>query len=152
VKVFIVAAREDSYLHGMISAALQRERIGVWIDAAATGRPFEEDLRLWMSDAELIVVIWSRNSQKSRSMQLEWKIAIELEKRILLVGVGDVDLPELPNQCALMTIDEPRSAGPDYLISSAPNQCIPIRPVHRGIEMLGFHQPADLLKDLRAFV
>jgi len=40
----------------------------------------------------------------------------------------------------------------DYLISAAPHQGIPIRPVHRGIEMLGFHQPADLVKDLRAFV
>src|SRR5271157_2894126 len=40
----------------------------------------------------------------------------------------------------------------DYLISAAPNQGIPIRPVHRGIEMLGFHQPADLVKDLRASV
>jgi hypothetical protein len=40
----------------------------------------------------------------------------------------------------------------DYLISAAPNQGIPIRPVHRGIEMLGFHQPTDLVKDLRAFV
>ena len=38
------------------------------------------------------------------------------------------------------------------LISSAPNQGIPIHPVHRGIEMLGFHQPADLVENLRAFV
>ena len=38
------------------------------------------------------------------------------------------------------------------LISLASSQPTPIHPVHRGIEVLRFHQPADLVENLRAFV
>ena len=38
------------------------------------------------------------------------------------------------------------------LIPSALNQGLPIHPIHCRVEMFGFHQPADLVENLLAFV
>lgn len=112
MQVFIISARQDRSLHHDISDALQREGIGVWIDAASTGRTIEEELRSWMSDADLIVVLWSQDAVDSSFIEIQLKVAVQLGKKFLLLRIADAPLPDLPNHCAVLSVDRKERVGP----------------------------------------
>ena len=111
MKVFIISAMQDRMLHDDISASLQRERIAVWFDAAMSFRTLEEDLRAWMSDADLIVVLWSQDAADSSYVELELKVAIELEKKFILLRIEDAPLPDLPSYCAILSAESKERVG-----------------------------------------
>src|SRR3974390_2492303 len=47
-------------------------------------------------------------------------------------------------------LESVRFLARENLVAPVPGKGLPIHPIHRGIEVLGFHQTADFVEDLRS--
>ena len=111
-RVYFLSSRELLSEHIMVLDALQREGIYVWYDFPGHGDSWEAMVKSWMVQADLIIAFWTAEALVSDSFHSEWKIAVGLERRVLVVQVGKVELPRLPSQCALVRVEDLSAAGP----------------------------------------
>ena len=102
--VYIVSSRKHR-LETALADSLEREGIRIWIDHAGQGDSWQAVVKSWMVQADLIIAVWTADALVCDKFQSEWEIAVGLEQRVLVVQVGNVELPHLPSQCALVRVE-----------------------------------------------
>ena len=84
--VFISYAREDGPVAHQLSELLEAEGQTVFFDfALAAGEDFSRSMQKALSDAEAVVVLLSRNSNRSRWVDAELRSALQGGKVIIPV-------------------------------------------------------------------
>jgi len=107
MKVYLVYSRKDLYLAQAIADAMIDADIALWIDAPGLEySAYEGQIYEWMKESDLIVVIWSADSIKSDRVRKDWEIALTAGRRIIFVKVGDVSVPEVPENIFVLAVSE----------------------------------------------
>lgn len=108
MKVYLVHSKYDRDLAQLITDAMIDKSIGVWIDAPLPNELSLDDHQIyqWMEESDLIVVIWSANSIKNDRVKKEWEIALTSDRRIIVVKVGDVEIPPIPENILSVVVRE----------------------------------------------
>lgn len=95
--IFISYAREDAPIANSLASALKREGWSVFFDAhIPIGKTFDEFIEETITRARCVVVLWSKNSVKSRWVKVEAQLG---EKRGILIPASLMtDIDQVPLQ------------------------------------------------------
>jgi hypothetical protein len=94
--VFISYAREDRAMASELAAFLEGKGFDVWWDAELLGSDdFHDVIQAALSRAKAAIVLWSKNSVKSRFVRDEARFALHYDK-LVATKTPDVDVFEIP--------------------------------------------------------
>ncbi len=90
-EIFISYARTDRERAKILGEALEMHRCSVWWDRKIpVGRMFDEFIKEKLMEAKCVIVLWSRDSVKSRWVKDE---AGRSEDKLIPVLIDDTDIP-----------------------------------------------------------
>jgi hypothetical protein len=93
--IFLSYCRREAPFADSLLDALEDDQFKVWMDyhSLVPGRPWDEQINKGIAEAEIMLVVTSKESLQSKYVKAEWLKALELKKRIILVLFETVDLP-----------------------------------------------------------
>jgi hypothetical protein len=94
--LFLSYSRQDSPFADNLLDKLEGAGFQVWIDyqSLVPAKPWLEQICQGITDAEMVLLIVSRTSMASEYASLEIETAYELKKRVILIILEAVELPE----------------------------------------------------------
>src|SRR5829696_5802710 len=94
--VFISYSRRESPFVDVLLDTLEDEGVNVWVDYSSLipARPWLDQILEAIRQAEVFLLVVSKESMASANVRSEYEYALEQKKRILLVIFEAVSLPE----------------------------------------------------------
>jgi hypothetical protein len=86
-KLFISYSRRQAPFVDRLAEELEKSGYSLWLDYhnLVPARPWDQQIETSISEADTIILVVSKNSLESKNVTPEWKHALELKKRIVLV-------------------------------------------------------------------
>ncbi|MEM6255893.1 MAG: toll/interleukin-1 receptor domain-containing protein [Cyanobacteria bacterium P01_D01_bin.156] len=99
--LFLSYSRREVAFVNDLHTFLKKTGYNAWLDYhnLIPGSPWLEQILRGISDAEIVLLVVSQSSVGSENVADEWKEAIKLKKRIILIVFEAVELPEPLKQC-----------------------------------------------------
>ena len=94
-KLFISYSRAQTPFVDRLADRLEDTGYSLWLDyqSLVPARPWLQQIESWIDSADVVLLIVSRESITSKNVEPEWKRAVGLNKRIILVIFEAVPLP-----------------------------------------------------------
>jgi hypothetical protein len=95
--IFMSYSRREVGFVDQLTGRLEEEGFQVWLDyrSLIPGSPWKTQIEKGLDDSEVILLVVSKESMASKYVELEWRRVIQEDKRIILVILEAVDLPEV---------------------------------------------------------
>ncbi len=95
--IFMSYSRREVGFVDQLTGRLEEEGFQVWLDyrSLIPGSPWKTQIEKGLDESEVILLVVSKESMASKYVELEWRRVIQEDKRIILVILEAVDLPEV---------------------------------------------------------
>src|SRR5258706_13761851 len=99
--VFISYSRRESPFVDILLDALEEESVDVWVDyrSLVPGKPWLNQILEGIRQADVFLLVVSKESVTSSNVGLEYQQALEQGKRIILILFEAVSLPSALQAC-----------------------------------------------------
>src|SRR5436190_22276939 len=99
--VFISYSRRESPFVDILLDSLEDESVDVWVDyrSLVPGKPWLNQILDGIRRADVFLLVVSKESMASANVELEYKQALEQNKRIVLIVFDAVSLPPVLQVC-----------------------------------------------------
>jgi hypothetical protein len=94
-KLFISYSRAQTPFVDRLADQLEDHGYSLWLDyqSLVPAKPWFQQITSWIDEADVVLLVVSKESINSRNVEPEWKRAVERGKRILLLIFEAVPLP-----------------------------------------------------------
>lgn len=119
-RVFLSYSSDEKALAMRLADVLSKKRLCVWFDpeAISPGASILATLRSKIDSADVVVMLFSAASVKSKWQEWELKYAQEQSKHIIPVRLGDVTLPEALRDLKYIDLSENRADAVQVLVAA----------------------------------
>ena len=99
--VFISYSRREAPFVDILMDALEDEGVNVWVDyrSLVPGKPWLDQILEGINQADVFLLVVSKESMTSPNVELEYKHALEQGKRIILILFQAAELPTALQNC-----------------------------------------------------
>jgi hypothetical protein len=116
MQVFLIHSSDTKEVAFDVACALQESGYPVWIDFPSyASMSYDETIRPYMRASQLLIAIWTSTTQLSVSCLLEWKIATQLRKRIVLISVNGAKPEQIPEFCDVIEVSSSANVSTSLL-------------------------------------
>ncbi len=93
--VFISYASQEEAVAHQLEADLKTERVTVWRDKTNlhAGQRWPKALGDAIAASDALVLLWSANAEQSDFVELEWNIAVAMQKPVMPCLLDETSLP-----------------------------------------------------------
>lgn len=116
-KVFMSYAREDLELVKKLEHYLINQKCQVWPDQESiyAGQNWPKVIGEALADNDFLLLVWSKQAQKSHFVEFEWTTAVALKKQILPVFLDEIPLPPALSAVKGIALKNPEADFPKIL-------------------------------------
>jgi hypothetical protein len=116
--LFISYSRREAPFVDSLLRELEKRELKVWLDyrTLVPGRPWQKQIYEGLVNTEVVLLVVSQESIASKNVAWEWKQALELKKRIILVIFEAVKLPPELEDCEWVDLRGRFKAGIKELV------------------------------------
>ena len=138
--IFISYSRREVGFVDDLVRRLEAEKYVVWLDyrSLVAGSPWQDQIYKGITDAEVILLVISKESLASRNVEVEWQRVLGEKKRIILLIFEAVELPPVLEKYEWVDFRGNYKAGLDELFSQLKT---PVQEEH-PVPQTGFKVPA----------
>jgi hypothetical protein len=137
VDAFLSHASADAETARRLEAGLQERGLEVWLDESdlTPGAMLRATLQEEIEAADVLVVLWSETSARSRWVNTEWVSALLAQRPVLLCTLGAADVPQCLSGRVWLDVERAGDAAPGRLadaVRAAAGTTTELAPVMRG--------------------
>lgn len=117
--LFISYSRQEAPFANSLLDELEDRGLKVWLDyhSLIPARPWQEEINRGIAEADAVLLIISKRSMASNNVGGEWKEAVRLNKRIILVIFEAVPLPPELERCEWVDFRKSFARGLEELLT-----------------------------------